>query len=137
MPGCRSWVGILHPWRRLLGRRTQFLPLQPQSLVPQATPVATFTPTPAPVDHSGRCPLTSLIDAAGLDFAERRIIDVYERVAPSVVSIKTQVMRQTSSSNVVPEEGSGSGFVLDKEGHILTNFHVVDGAERIEVTFGD
>jgi S1-C subfamily serine protease len=78
-----------------------------------------------------------LIDAAGLDFAERRIIGVYERVAPSVVTIATQVMRQDFFLNVVPEEGSGSGFVLDKDGHILTNYHVVEGAERIDVTFGD
>jgi S1-C subfamily serine protease len=81
--------------------------------------------------------LVALIDAAGLDFAERRIVDVYGRVAPSVVSITTQVLRQDFFFNVVPEEGSGSGFVLDKEGHILTNYHVIEGAERIEVAFGD
>ena len=46
-------------------------------------------------------------------------------------------MRQDFFFNVVPEEGSGSGFVLDKEGHILTNYHVIEGAERIEVAFGD
>jgi putative serine protease PepD len=79
----------------------------------------------------------ALVDAAGLDFAERRIVAVYERVAPSVVSITTQVLRQDFFFNVVPEEGSGSGFVLDQEGHILTNYHVIEGAERIEVSFGD
>jgi putative serine protease PepD len=79
----------------------------------------------------------ALIDAAGLDFAERRIVSVYERVSPSVVSITTQVMRSDFFFNVVPEEGSGSGFVLDKDGHILTNYHVIEGAERIEVAFGD
>jgi S1-C subfamily serine protease len=46
-------------------------------------------------------------------------------------------MRPDFFFNVVPEEESGSGFVLDKEGHILTNYHVIEGAERIEVAFGD
>jgi S1-C subfamily serine protease len=113
----------------------EVLPAAAAPVLPQATALA--TPTPAPVAQPTGADVTALIDATGLDFAERRIIDVYERVSPSVVSIKTQVMRQDFFLNVVPEEGSGSGFVLDTDGHILTNFHVVDGAERIEVTFGD
>src|SRR5262249_33495346 len=36
---------------------------------------------------------------------------------------------------VVPEEGQGSGFVIDREGHILTNYHVIAQAEQVEVTF--
>jgi putative serine protease PepD len=109
------------------------LPLQAS-----ATPQVIATPTAAPAASSATAAsITALIDAAGLDFAERRNIDVYDRVSPSVVSITTQVMRQDFFFNVVPEEGSGSGFVLDQAGHILTNYHVVDGAERIEVLFGD
>lgn len=80
--------------------------------------------------------LLQLIDAAGLDFAERRNIEVYERVSPSVVNINTQVMVRTYF-NVIPEEGSGSGFVLDTEGHILTNYHVIENATQILVSFGD
>ncbi len=99
------------------------------------TPIVT-TPTVAAPTATPPNPL-ALIDAAGLDFAERRIVSVYDRVSPSVVSITTQVMRQDFFFNVVPEEGSGSGFVLDKEGHILTNYHVIEGAEKIEVAFGD
>src|SRR5690349_12181270 len=71
------------------------------------------------------------IDAAGLDIAERRVVDVYQRVAPSVVSITTQVLRQSFFFDVVPEEASGSGFVLDTQGHILTNNHVIEGAQDI------
>ena len=101
-----------------------------QSITPTipAITVPTATQLPNPL---------ALIDAAGLDFAERRIVGVYDRVSPSVVSITTQVMRPDFFFNVVPEEGSGSGFVLDKDGHILTNYHVIEGAERIEVAFGD
>jgi putative serine protease PepD len=79
----------------------------------------------------------ALIDAAGLDFAERRVIEVYQRVAPSVVNITTQVLRRSFFFEVIPEEGSGSGFVLDSEGRILTNYHVIEGAQSIEVSFSD
>ncbi len=68
---------------------------------------------------------------------ERRIVDVYEHVAPSVVSITTRVLRRNFFFEAVPEEGAGSGFVLDRDGHILTNYHVVADAERIEVNFGE
>ena len=79
---------------------------------------------------------TALIDAAGRDFAEARVIRAYQRVAPSVVSITTQVVRY-SFFDVYTQEGTGSGFVLDEQGHILTNYHVIEGAERVEVGFGD
>ena len=65
------------------------------------------------------------------------MITAYERVAPSVVSISTQVLRPDFFLNLVPEESAGSGFVLDTAGHILTNYHVIEGAESIEVHFGD
>jgi S1-C subfamily serine protease len=79
----------------------------------------------------------ALIDAAGLDFAERRVIEVYQRVAPAVVNITTQVLRRSFFFEVIPEEGAGSGFVLDEQGHILTNYHVIRGAQSVEVSFGD
>jgi S1-C subfamily serine protease len=78
----------------------------------------------------------AFVDAQGLDIAERRVINVYERVAPSVVSITTQVLRRGFFFEV-PEEGAGSGFILDQEGHILTNYHVVDGAQSIDVSIND
>lgn len=80
-----------------------------------------------------------LIDAAGLDFAEQRVIDVYKSVSPSVVNITTRVLTRTFFFDVVPQEGAGSGFVLDTDGHILTNYHVIEGAQpdSLEVTFGD
>ena len=100
--------------------------------------VPTFTPTPFVADRLGVTTASAAqIDAAGLDFAERRIIDVYERVSPSVVSITTEVLRRGFFFEVLPQEGSGSGFVLDVDGHILTNYHVIEGAQRIEVNFGD
>lgn len=97
------------------------------------TPAPTATPVPLPPAE----PPAALIDELGRDFAEKRIIEVYEQVAPSVVNITTQVLQRDFFYRIVPAEGAGSGFVLDEEGHILTNYHVIRQARSIEVTFGD
>lgn len=105
----------------------------------------TFTPTPEPVSSLPEDTLggidavnyAALIDELGLDFAERRVTDLYERVSPSVVNITTRVLRRGFFYEAIPEEGVGSGFVLDRTGHILTNYHVVEGAQRVEVGFSD
>lgn len=103
-----------------------------------ATPLATFTPTPpAPSLAVGEVTDAALIDELGRDIAERRVIDVYERVAPSVVNVTTRVLRRSFFFDVVPEEGAGSGFVLDKEGRVLTNYHVIQGAQDVEVILDD
>ena len=102
----------------------------------QAAALPTFTTTPLPLPTVTPT-IDPVIDPEGLDIAERRIIAVYERVAPSVVNVTTKVLRRSFFFDVIPEEGAGSGFVLDREGHILTNFHVIDGAERIQVSFSD
>lgn len=105
------------------------------AFVATATPAPTSTPTPLlPPPVAVAANEAAQIDAQGLDIAERRVIDVYDRVAPSVVNVTTQVLRRGFFFDVVPEEGAGSGFVLDREGHVLTNFHVIDGARQIEVT---
>ncbi len=105
----------------------------------------TFTPTPEPVSSLPEDTLggndavnyAALIDELGLDFAERRVTELYERVSPSVVNITTRVLRRGFYFEAIPEEGVGSGFVLDRTGHILTNYHVVEGAQRVEVGFSD
>jgi S1-C subfamily serine protease len=84
------------------------------------------TPTPAPV-------AVETIDA---DRIEASRIAVYERVAPAVVNVTTQVLRSNFFRGAMPEEGSGSGFLWDAQGNIVTNNHVVEGAQRIEVSFG-
>ncbi len=58
--------------------------------------------------------------------SDQVLTTLYEQVNPGVVAIIT-----TTATGM----GSGSGFVFDKEGHILTNFHVVDGATEVEVDF--
>ncbi len=68
--------------------------------------------------------------------AEEQIsVFVYENVNPSVVNIDTRSVQVDRFRMLQLEsEGSGSGAVLDKQGHIITNFHVVEGATTIEVT---
>ncbi|HLH06881.1 MAG TPA: trypsin-like peptidase domain-containing protein [Terriglobales bacterium] len=78
-----------------------------------------------------------LTEAAGpqtLDPEEQVNVGVYKKAIPSVVNIRSRAVTFNFFYGVVPEEGQGSGFILDKEGHILTNFHVIKGADKIEVT---
>jgi S1-C subfamily serine protease len=67
--------------------------------------------------------------------------DIYKRDGPGVVFIRAEVTQQTDSPFGMPQQqqgtATGSGFVLDKGGNILTNAHVVDGASKIEVSFSD
>jgi len=65
---------------------------------------------------------------------ERTNINVYEKANRSVVHITTKSDKTAMFILEVPTEGTGSGSVLDKDGHILTNNHVIDGAQEIRVT---
>lgn len=101
------------------------------------TPAPTTMPAPPPVVAVVTDEGVAILDALGRDIAERRTIEVYERVAPSVVNITTQVLRRGFFFEPIPEEGAGSGFVIDREGRILTNYHVIERAESIEVGLSD
>jgi S1-C subfamily serine protease len=70
---------------------------------------------------------------------ERATIAVFERAAKSVVFIANTAMQQDIWSLNVMEvpQGSGTGFVWNKQGHIVTNFHVIYGADAIKVTLAD
>jgi len=89
----------------------------------QQTVIVVATPTPGPLP-------------AGGDDVEARRIALYLRVAPAVVNVTTQVLRTDFFWGTTPEEGSGSGFLWDTDGHIVTNYHVIEGAQQIEVSFG-
>jgi S1-C subfamily serine protease len=75
----------------------------------------------------------------GLTENEKATIRLFENSAPSVAYITTSQLRQDFWSRNVMEipQGSGSGFVWDKEGHIITNYHVIRGADKAQVTLGD
>ena len=78
---------------------------------------------------------TSAVPSGLEEFApeERTNILVYERANRSVVHITTKAAQRDLLFTEVAE-GAGSGSVLDKQGHILTNYHVVEGAQEIRVT---
>ena len=78
-----------------------------------------------------------LIDAhaaPGLLPEEQNNIAVYKKALPSVVNITSTIVAFDFFYGAVPEQGQGSGFILDSKGHILTNFHVVSDARTVEVT---
>ncbi len=77
--------------------------------------------------------------ANALTELEQATIRIFEQAAPSVVFINTSVMQMDFFSLDVTEipRGSGSGFVWDQRGHIVTNYHVIQGADRAQVTLAD
>jgi S1-C subfamily serine protease len=94
---------------------------------PTATPVVIVaTPTPLPPE---------VLQAA--DAEEQIVINVYERVSPSVVHITSRTQVFDFFRGPVPREGTGSGFVLDTQGRIVTNYHVIADAEEVEVVLAD
>ena len=82
----------------------------------------------------GDMQMTEAQAAPGLLPTELNNIAVYKKALPSVVNITSTTVTFDFFYGAVPEEGQGSGFVLDKKGHILTNFHVVSNARNVEVT---
>jgi S1-C subfamily serine protease len=81
--------------------------------------------------------LTEAHAAPEYDSEEMNNISVYKKALPSVVNITSSTQALNFFFQVVPQQGQGSGFVLDKQGHILTNYHVVADAQQIEVTTSD
>jgi S1-C subfamily serine protease len=68
---------------------------------------------------------------------QTQIIAVYETASPAVVNITTRTYGYNWFRQPVPREGTGSGFVYDAQGHIVTNYHVVQNAEELLVTLAD
>ena len=98
------------------------------------------TPTPRPLvvgklEPTSAVPPTPLPESIEIsaDAIELLLQNIYERTNPGVVNI--DVSGGTGSD--LTEFGSGSGFVIDLDGHIVTNNHVVEGADEIDVTFAD
>jgi S1-C subfamily serine protease len=77
--------------------------------------------------------ITEAQAAPSLDGEEQNNVDVYRRVVPSVVNITSTTVSYDFFFGAQAQQGAGSGFVIDKEGHILTNYHVIDGARKLEV----
>lgn len=100
----------------------------------EPTPTPPPTPTPIVIVVTATPLPREMIEA--VDVEEQRVISVYQHTSPAVVNITTQVLRHSFFYGLIPEEGSGSGFVYDRDGHIITNYHVVADASEIVVSFG-
>jgi S1-C subfamily serine protease len=123
------------PLAQIRGRRVEALPPSPRPVPPP--------PTAVPGQDAGSAPGLAATTPPhpedvlkGLDPDERNNVLVYAAVNKSVVNITTEATEfgffgEESSS------GSGSGFVLDKAGHVLTNFHVVQKVDSVKVTLFD
>jgi S1-C subfamily serine protease len=76
---------------------------------------------------------------AALTDAERATVLLFQRAAPSVVFITSLQRRRSAFRFDISQipRGSGSGFLWDDQGHVVTNFHVVDGADAARVTLAD
>jgi S1-C subfamily serine protease len=123
--GLALGVGLSLSASLALGRVGGTLALAPSPATPLPAPIVVATPQVAPGALQGR----------GI-FDEDVIADLFDRVAPSVVNVSVRVP-SSSGQGPVTRQGSGSGFVVDSQGHILTNEHVVRDASRIEVTLAD
>jgi S1-C subfamily serine protease len=82
-------------------------------------------------------PKVEITEAASnepLDSEEQTNISVYRKNIGSVVNITSRALTLDFFYGLVPQEGQGSGFILDRDGHILTNYHVIQDARQIDVT---
>ncbi len=82
-------------------------------------------------------PKVEITEAASnepLDIEEQNNISVYRKNIGSVVNITSRIVALDFFYGLVPQDGQGSGFIIDREGHILTNYHVIADARQIDVT---
>lgn len=100
-----------------------------QTLTPSAEAPTPISPTPTPwVVAPSDGAITQL---------ETQVEAVYAAVGDAVVNVSVTSIGYDYFFNAVPSEGSGSGFVYDTQGRIVTNYHVIESAQEILVTFAD
>jgi S1-C subfamily serine protease len=131
-------VGFAFFW----GRSGSFQLFAPSGPVapPSARPPAVAPSPAAPAANTAPNPASPAAGpAAGLEEDERSTIARFRAASPAVVFITNLAVRRDFFSMNVTEipQGSGSGFVWDDGGHVITNFHVVRGAQALQVTLAD
>ena len=78
--------------------------------------------------------ITEAASTEPLDPVEQNNISVYRKNIGSVVNVTSKAVAFDFFYGLVPQEGQGSGFIIDREGHVLTNYHVIADARQVEVT---
>lgn len=96
--------------------------------------VSKFLP---PVKSNGHMWEEPASAASGFSPDEQNNIDIYKAAREATVNITSKVYRQDWFFQIYPQEGTGSGFILNGDGEILTNNHVVQGAAQLTVTLAD
>jgi serine protease Do len=102
---------------------------------PSPSPAPQPTPPPVPINPTWAPP--PITNPANQTSALPNIADVVAQVKPSVVAINTEVVTFDFFNRPFTQEGAGSGWIIDKNGIIVTNNHVVEGARSITVTMDD
>ena len=92
---------------------------------------------PSKVEALPRSAATDAQRDAALSTDESINVRIYRQASAAVANILTKATEYDFFMDPVPVEGAGSGFVIDPRGYILTNFHVVEAAQSIEVVLGD
>jgi S1-C subfamily serine protease len=93
----------------------------------------TSAPSDSLISRPTHVELTEAASPQTYDAEEQVNIGVYKKVVPSVVNVTSRLVQFDFFYGEVPEEGQGSGFIIDHAGHILTNYHVVANARQVEV----
>jgi S1-C subfamily serine protease len=86
------------------------------------------------ISHPTKVEITQAANNDSSDPEEQNNISIYRKNIASVVNITSRAMTFDFFYGLVPQEGQGSGFIIDKDGHVLTNYHVIAEARQIEVT---
>src|SRR6202162_5497995 len=86
------------------------------------------------IGHPSKVEITEAAGGSSLDDEEQNNISVYHKNIGSIVNITSRAVAYDFFYGLVPQEGQGSGFIIDKEGHILTNYHVIADARQVKVT---
>jgi serine protease Do len=125
-PAVRMFAGPISPASARVDQNVAVLTLEPAAQAAKIVPGQLATPA------------TTINIATGADQETQLYAAVYRKVNPSVVYIENlaRVPTSNNSSETVPES-QGSGFVWGAAGHIITNNHVVEGADALQVTFTD
>jgi len=104
----------------------------PAAVLPTPTPAPTIPPTATPAP-----PILPTVPPEAFNALEAQVEAVYAQAAPAVVNITTRSIAYDIFMQPIPQEGTGSGFLYDDQGHIVTNYHVVENAESVVVTLAD
>ena len=126
----------------VLGARSTTGGALPKAFQQVAHPVSAGPPALAAalqtkVSASGAAPTVTINVPPAIEAESQLIEDIYRKVNPSVVRIVNLATQRLGASTGAVPQGEGSGFVWDAAGHIVTNDHVVRGADKLQVTFSD